>query len=119
MVILRKSSKKQSLKGPAQPIPLSQDEIAAMARNSRAAANVTKRIRQLVPTKALGTLRSESIVPAPLSAKEMAIIKSSKRPNKRITVKLVAVAEREDPESRKKPKSSKVLPSKRPPKRQR
>lgn len=112
---MAKKNKPKRVRQPAGPIPLTQEELEAKARGGRAAAPVTKRIRDAVPTKPLGRLKSKALAPATISREEMAAIVKSGRLAALVRKRLEQASAKDRSEPKK--GGRKAAPKQAPPKR--
>ncbi len=103
----------------AQPIDLSADDIRAKARGLKAAGEVTRRLRREVATEPIGKLDTDSVVPAPISAKEMAAIRRTGAPTGAVAARLQRAAKKDPTFDQQRAYSRKLSPEQPPPRHRR
>jgi len=64
------------------PIPLTEEEVIALAKGTKAAANVRRRLRRTGRSTGSAPVASEMAAPPPISRREMAAIRSGRMPAK-------------------------------------
>jgi hypothetical protein len=88
-----------------EPVPLTEDEVTALAGRRARAASIVRRMTAHRPAAATGRLVTENESPARITAKEMAAVRRARRSTsvvrKRLAESAVSAEQQTEPKDRK------------------